>query len=200
MTSFADKRRAAVDAAMRDEVFNTSVKILADEGLSALTLDRIAKEVGVSRPTLYNYFPDRGGVLIYIEDRVFGKLTEKLDEIAANSTPAKQRLKSIATTAIESLTRESALLLAFFHQELIENAVLEAKAARRKRATDMVSKVIEDGIEAGEFRPLPAGLAAEIFFGIISGTIDKLVYFGQIDPESAETSEKIEILFTGLNK
>jgi len=200
MTGFAEKRRAAVDAAMREEVFKTSVEILAEEGLSALTLDRIAKDVGVSRPTLYNYFPDRAGVLIYIEDRVFADLIVQLEAIAATDLPARQRLKTIATTVIDSLANERALLLALFHQELNEQSILEAKAARHEDAISTLSGIIEDGIQTGEFRPLPVHLAADIILSVVSGAIDKLVYAGTAESVNMDIPQMIDILFEGFNK
>jgi AcrR family transcriptional regulator len=198
--SFADKRRAAVDATMRDEVYRTSVKIITEEGIVALTLDRIAKEIGVSRPTLYNYFPDRAGIVTFIENRAFEPLGALLEEIVAAEGAAQDKLAQICTAVIDSVYRERALVLAIFHKEMLEGVVKDAKAAKRERAVALISKVLEHGIESGELRPLPVQAAAEVILGAITGLVDSMVYSGSFRTADEVVPPMLDVLLRGLEK
>lgn len=198
MTEFAHKRRAAVDAAMRDEVYRTSVKILTEEGFAALTLDRIATEIGVSRPTLYNYFPDRAGVVIFIENRLFAPLETLLDEIAAGPAPAREKLAALCTAVIDGVYQERALVLAVFHKEMLEGAVKQAKAAKRERAIALVAAIIDQGVRSGELRVVPVRAAAEVVFGAISGMVDSMVFSGRFRTAAETVPPLLDVILRGL--
>lgn len=198
MADFAAKRRAAVDAAMRDEVYRTSVKILTEDGFAALTLDRIARDIGVSRPTLYNYFSDRAGVVNFIEDRVFEPLEASLDEIVAGDGTAADKLQAMCSAVIDSIYRERALVLAMFHKEMLDGAVKEAKAAKRERAIGLLSRVLEDGVRSGELREVALRPAAEVVFGAITGLVDGMVYSGRFVTADQAVPPMLDVLLRGL--
>ncbi len=200
MVGFADKRRAAIDGAMRDEVYRTSVRILTEEGIAALTLDRIATEIGVSRPTLYNYFRDRAGVVTFIEDRVFAPLEALLDEIVGGHAPAREKLEALCTAVVDGVYRERALVLAIFHKEMLEGAVKEAKAAKRERAIGLVARVLEEGMRTGELRAVPVRSAAEVVFGAINGMVDSMVYSGRFRTGAEVVPPVLDVLLRGLDR
>lgn len=198
MADFAAKRRAAVDAAMRDEVYRTSVKILTEEGFAALTLDRIARDIGVSRPTLYNYFSDRAGVVNFIEDRVFEPLEASLEEIVAGDGSARDKLHAVCTAVIDSIYNERALVLAMFHKEMLDGAVKESKAAKRERAIGLLTRVLKEGVRSGELRDLQLRPAAEVIFGAITGLVDGMVYSGAFLPAAEVVPPMLDVLLLGL--
>ena len=48
---------AAHRAAVRDAILDTAVALVAEHGLAAVTMSRIAAQTGIGRATLYKYFP-----------------------------------------------------------------------------------------------------------------------------------------------
>lgn len=58
----------------RDRVAQAALKIIDDDGLDALSIEAIAKEVGVRGPTLYYHFADKAEILAEVGLRVLGNL------------------------------------------------------------------------------------------------------------------------------
>lgn len=55
-------------------VIDAAVAILDDEGVGALSLERIAREMGVRGPSLYYHYPDKSAILAAVARRVIGDL------------------------------------------------------------------------------------------------------------------------------
>jgi TetR/AcrR family tetracycline transcriptional repressor len=58
----------------REKVADVALQILDDEGLDALSLERIAKEIGVRGPSLYHHFADKSEILTEVARLVLGDL------------------------------------------------------------------------------------------------------------------------------
>lgn len=65
---------------VRDAILDTTVKLVAEEGLRSATMSRIAEETGIGRATLYKYFPDVDAILVAWHSR---HVTAHLEHLAA---------------------------------------------------------------------------------------------------------------------
>lgn len=59
-----------------DEIADTALWILDAEGLEALTMRRLAGEIGVQPMTLYRYLPDKEAILAVVADRLWTRLLD----------------------------------------------------------------------------------------------------------------------------
>ena len=55
----------------REEILTAARTVLLREGIAGITLDAVAKEVGVSKTALYYYFPSKDALLFEL---VYGNL------------------------------------------------------------------------------------------------------------------------------
>ena len=58
----------------REKVAEVALRVLDDEGLEALSLERIANELGVRGPSLYYHFNDKADILAEVARLVIGDL------------------------------------------------------------------------------------------------------------------------------
>lgn len=74
-----------------DQIVAAALKIADSEGLTAMSMRRVADELGVGAMTLYRYFPGKGELLDVMLDTVYGELPRRvvpgewrarLDEVA----------------------------------------------------------------------------------------------------------------------
>ncbi len=59
-----------------EEIAETALAILDAEGFEALTMRRLADEIGVRPMTLYRYLPDKEAILAVVADRLWAPLLE----------------------------------------------------------------------------------------------------------------------------
>ncbi len=63
----------------RREIVETALRILEAEGREALTMRRLAGEIGIRAPSLYKHFPDKAAVEIALIEIGFTGMAEALD-------------------------------------------------------------------------------------------------------------------------
>jgi AcrR family transcriptional regulator len=198
MAKLTEKRRAVMDEIMRDAVYDAARKVLLEHGIAALTMERLARTAGVSRATLYNYFRDRDDVLVYIGDRLIGPLMGELVGITNGGLEPKDKLAGMAEVALRYVDENRSILLSIYDKETAEGARKEAQIERREAFRALFARVIQDGIDRGQFRSVDAVRASEIFVGALEGMVDAMVDRNEFLPPEKTFPHIVSILLRGL--
>ena len=91
-TEHVPTRRARRHAATVDEILAAARSLLAAEGPSAVQLRAIAREMGVTAPALYRYFPSRDDLVSALSASLFDELVAELERARDAWTTAAPRL------------------------------------------------------------------------------------------------------------
>jgi AcrR family transcriptional regulator len=88
-------RRDRVRAATVTEIKGTARRILVTEGVDGLSLRAIAREMGMTAPALYRYFPSREDLVVHLiadlYDELAGTMAAARDAQAPADTPGRLR-------------------------------------------------------------------------------------------------------------
>jgi len=161
---YSRKQKAAVDALMRDDVYRHALEIIEAEGLPGLTLDRLARAIGVSRATLHDYFDDRDAIVEHVEERTFLPLLDSLGQIADGDLAPIAKLEAIADETFAGIYDNRALVVALSLEKHCA-AIRDRQSDRHRSVLDTVQRVVDEGVRSGVFRKLPPDRVAEIFVG-----------------------------------
>lgn len=91
------------------KVVDGALRAIARFGLSKLTVDDVAREAGISRATLYRYFPGRGAVLAAVIEAETERLRQALDDALADVTTLAEALAAVATFGSRAFADHAAL-------------------------------------------------------------------------------------------
>ena len=73
MKNVGRPRKTDAPPELRQQIIDTTVKILSTEGAEALTIRRVCQEADVSNGTFYHYFQNKDDLLMYfVKDTLFG--------------------------------------------------------------------------------------------------------------------------------
>lgn len=87
-----------IDTAKRDKVVQTVLQITMEEGLAALSFDKLAKRAGISSGTPYVYYKDKTDMLSCIYTQVWQGLQEGLQQaIDMGRTPGEKLFSACAS-------------------------------------------------------------------------------------------------------
>ena len=94
-----DERRARYRAEARAEIKSTALAQIARDGVAALTLTGVAKELGVSGPALYKYFKGRDDLLTELIIDGYAEAAATLRAVLeeTNDQSPRRRLLALAT-------------------------------------------------------------------------------------------------------
>lgn len=170
---------------MRDAALDATAALVAEHGLPAVTMSRIAQDTGIGRATLYKYFADIDAVLqAWHERQVHGHLA-LLAEAAGKAGTAAERLQAVLTAyAAISGQHHGNELAALLHQG--EHVV---RAQRHLRG--LVAGLIAEAADAGELRSDVAPLELATY------CLHALTAAGAL-PSRAAVRRLVEVTLTGL--
>ncbi len=91
------------------KVVEGALRAIARFGLTKLTVDDVAREAGISRATLYRYFPGRGAVLAAVVQAESERLQRGLDEALGETTTLAEALAALAGFGARAFADHAAL-------------------------------------------------------------------------------------------
>jgi AcrR family transcriptional regulator len=146
---------AAHRDAVRDATLDATAALVAEHGLTGVTMSQIAKESGIGRATLYKYFPDLESILAAWHERHIGGHLHHLAEVAEagdGGSPGERLaavLREYATLSRQH--RDGSDLAALLHQG---EHVVRAHA----HLNEFLTALIREAAGRGEVRDdIPAG-------------------------------------------
>jgi AcrR family transcriptional regulator len=118
-----------------------------------MTMDDIAREAGVSKRTIYTYFPSKEEVGLSSIARVVSYAQEQMRAAAAADGPHSGRLKEMlivrVMARVESVREYRESLDDLF--EVVRPAYMERRRESFEKEAAMAADVIREGVAHGEF-------------------------------------------------
>src|SRR6266576_4508432 len=72
-----------------------AMRVIARKGMSAATMQDIAKEAGIAKGTIYLYFRDRDELVERTFETAIGQLHERVDAALALDLPIEEKLRAV---------------------------------------------------------------------------------------------------------
>lgn len=115
----------------RDEVVDAAERILETEGLDAVTMRRLATELGVQAPSLYKHVRDKAEIEAALQERALRQQTEALGAVGDDlpALAAAYRTWALEHPGLYAITAQHVL-----HRDRIAPGVEDAAAAPLMRA------------------------------------------------------------------
>ena len=95
MPKLWDKTIEAHRHSVREAILETTWALVAEHGLTAVTMSQIAENTGIGRATLYKYFPDVEAILLAWHQRHVSGHLAHLAELRAQAGDAGDRLEAV---------------------------------------------------------------------------------------------------------
>ena len=131
---------------VHDAVLAAAAALVAEHGLRGVTMSRIAVEAGISRATLYNYFPGVEDILLAWHEKQVGSHLEQLEQIAEHGGAAGDRLEGVLRAyARNTHQRPHSDLAATLHQG-------EHMVHAHSQLHALVEGLLRDAAVAGDVR------------------------------------------------
>jgi AcrR family transcriptional regulator len=150
-----------------DAVIGAVERLFADGGIDAVTIERTAAELGVSRATLYRTFPTKAHLLGIHFERMRQELDRGAREaIAGPGATARERLVGLMGVQIEAAVRMRDYFFIYFDGTQLPEAVYK----QWRRWADDYEKVWIDAVDAamrsGDLSPGDPLLTTRLILGM----------------------------------
>ncbi len=166
----------------RKEISDAVLHIIGKRGLTSLTINKIATEIGVTSGALFRHFDTRDDILREVVRHGVAKLDQTFPD---KTLPPLERLFTLANNRIELLGPDPGLAWLLRSEQayltLPDDAVDELRDVA-KRSRKFLLKAIRDGAAEGSIR---SDISPEVLLIPVIGTIHTLIG----TPGSAQQSQ-----------
>lgn len=155
--------RVDIPALRRRQIFDAATRIITDKGFERTTMREIAREAGLTIPTMYQYVKAKDGLLELIFDTYLTKMEEGLRRAVADQPTATARLTAAVSATLSNLSayyREVRIMT--YDTKSLRPEILELVLRRMMNYLSIFTEIVADGVASGEFRPVNAELFANL--------------------------------------
>lgn len=175
------------------EILDKALDIFMEEGYEDVTFQKIADRCGITRTTLYIYFKNKREIFLWSIKQLTEEIESSLLAIAqADNIPVKERLHKILYTILDTCAENRRLFTVTltYLLQLKKTGKDPAVRVRRRilRLRHLLSTVIIEGINTGEFKPVNVHNTNELLYSIIESAIFRLAVLDQKDISELRTT------------
>jgi len=183
----------------RAAILEAALKEFSAEGIAGARTDAIARAAGVNKALLYYYFHDKETLYGAALDHVFGGLADRLEKaLKPELTPGEKILAYVQ--AHFDYIAENPVYPRMVQREMmragsptspqVSSPHIRHMAERYFKPTFMkLAEILQDGVQAGEFRPvnpaqyIPSMIAIIVFYFINTPVVRLIVPGDPLSPE-----------------
>ena len=164
------------------KIFETSMKLFAEKGYDATSIEEITATVGVAKGTLYYHFSSKEEIFNFLVEEGMKLLKNSIDIKTSKLTNSIDKLKAVVLIQIKILVKYEQFICILLSQiwgtekrsTLCRNSLFDC--------INTVEEIIAEGIKKGEIIDVdPKVVAPEIFSLTCSSLIYKLKSEKNID-------------------
>jgi AcrR family transcriptional regulator len=186
---------------LKGELIEVAGQLFHQNGYSKTSVQDIVDAVGVTKGSFYYYFQGKEDLLFLIHDEYISRILKVAREVESNpNLSCAEKLKKIVFDIVNSIGKGFAPNAKVFFQEIkhLKPEHLTITKKKRKEYQDIVTNIIREGIQFGEFRKdLDPQIVALSLFGMCNWTYQWMKPGGQKSTiEIADTF--IALLLDGL--
>jgi AcrR family transcriptional regulator len=156
----------------RAQIVDATIRCLAREGYSRLTMKAIAREAKLNQGILHYYFPDKRAILLAALDKVMGTLNRRAVVRAGGDRDPRARIRALIGACLDVADEQRdfwTVFVQFWSAMLYDPELRAANADLYRRLRSVIAGIVADGVKEGVFRPVGADEAAAVIVALADG-------------------------------
>ncbi|MGA0600121.1 TetR/AcrR family transcriptional regulator [Caulobacter sp. KR2-114] len=189
------RRTRLAPQARQGRILDHAAAIILTEGLAAATMERLARDEGVSKGLVYAYFPTRDAVFAALLRREQADLRDRGMASALRADTFADLIRQTTRLYLEQTRDRGALIAALLADPSVARLMEEDNRAERERTIRYFVRATRREFDL----PLPLAIAAVDSLMNLTGGAGRQVADGLMDVESA-TEMCVALIVGGLRE
>lgn len=193
------KPRTRKNSNKREAIIQASTVLFERVGYHRASMQMLADEVGLGKPTLYHYFKSKSQILYSIHQEVISKVIASHEERVSQHLSPDELLRGMAKDMLTFIKEHPGYVRAFFeHVDELDPEDKKDVTTQRDQYMEAAMNVIKAGTKAGVFKKCNPRITTLAFFGMINWTYK---WYPSVKSKSvtAMTTELCDLFLQGLD-
>jgi AcrR family transcriptional regulator len=156
----------------RDRIRVEAATLFSERGFNGTSMADLATAVGITKSSLYHHFPSKQALLSEIIELTVSRVTPLVQEIADLDLPAGERLRRAVILHTVEAIRDQAAVACFIEEgRYLAPDFMATHVVNRDAYEQLFKRMLEDGIESGEFVPQDVGITVKAVLGMCNSVV-----------------------------
>lgn len=156
----------------KQEILNTTRSLFMRYGIKSVTMDDIARELGISKKTLYQSFENKQELIEKTFEEHIKDEINLIEEVKSSAHDSIDEILKIARYVIQMLRKTSPTVM-YDLEKYYRRTWLQVKQLHNRHIFNYILDNINRGIERGLYRPeIKPELIARIYVANTSGQLE----------------------------
>lgn len=174
-------------------ILDACIEVLKTHGQNGLTMSRIARQTGIAKGTLYNYFANKEDLLKSACECFGQPLLNKIWELLATDMSPRDVLVIMLTAKINAFRQYRRVIEAFLSLSGQDSFIADYEPGSFKaQIIELLNRLFEKAKADGYNLPFPVSVMAEIYDGATTGMSRCMPREADGNPGSFPTEAEIE--------
>lgn len=182
-TISSQARRAEHKQALRQSILDAAAKLFVNDGYDAVSMRRIAEQIGYTPTTIYLHFAGKDEILFALLDEGYGRLGVQLAEAAASQVDPLRRIEVVGRAYIAfGLGNPMHYQLMFMRRADFLVAKLAERREGRPDAFGVLQVAVQAAQDAHTIRPGDALTHSTALWAVVHGVVALAIALPVFDP------------------
>ena len=189
-------------------ILKAAEDVFVNKGYSLATVDDIAEEAQFSKATLYRYFKSKDEIFYTIALNSFKYTQARMEDILTQNINSEQKLKNVIQFNFSFFHEKKNLVRVFFMEKSFLRKIFQIDSLKQtgvpfphpklpseftaisRDILHIMKKILEEGIQRKEFRPVNVENAVYVLTAMMRG----FFFHGPIQVKEFNTEQSTELL------
>ena len=190
----------------KTQIINAAVEIFAKEGLERGKIADIAKQAGIGKGTIYEYFKSKDEIFGAIENMFIDDSIAQIERLAKSNKSPKTQIEGIFNYSVNMHDTMGDTII-IISEMWAQHSRGQLHGHKNSIFADMYSsyhktikEILTNGIKTGEFREMNKNGVATMLLALIDGIIWQNVIFKNDKQFAQWKKEAIKSFMNGIKK
>ena len=155
-------------AVKREAVILAAARAFRERGYHNTSLDDIAAELNVSKPTIYYYVENKEQILFECFRTGLDQIKAALTELDGESGPARERLIALVRRYAQAIAGEFGWCMVRAEDQDLSPAMSKRIQALKSEIDQGIRRLLKEGVEDGSIRPFDPKMTAFALAGALN--------------------------------
>jgi AcrR family transcriptional regulator len=176
LSHVSETRKQPRGVLRQENLLNAFLTLASQHGIFNVSLDQVARHIGVAKATVYKHFASKDEILALVYLRFYEPLTEQLIHLP-NDMPVVPRLRRMVQLYLAyHLEDPNVSSLIMVSKHFVDARKLSASLAERwqvfqRQRIELADAMIKRGIDEQVFRPLDPRWLSEVGVRMLDGVL-----------------------------
>ena len=193
------RRRKDVTAIKKEIAWNTK-ELFAQKGYSATSMDDICAINNRSRGSIYYHFKSKEEIFMYLNKLNTEEWMDSWRDIEKKYKTATDKLYALADHYVDDLTNPlNHAINEFITGQVVSQQILDEMLELIELPYKLYERIIEEGIERGEFKPANPESLKYVIVGMFNG-LSTFYFTKELDELRQMYKDAVDTLLQGIQK